>query len=209
MHYMLDALAGLGAEAVPKLIGALKYEPLRAQVAYILGQIGPPAAPATEALAKLVADPDANVALEAEHALAKIGPAAKAAVPALVAACKPAEDRPVHGAVFALGRIGPAAAAAEPTLVGLIDGSDDSLSFLAAWSLVQIRGAKAVAKALPELEKGLKSPNPKSRQMAAETLGSLGAAAKHARTELERVAKSDADAEVRAAAGKALQAIRG
>jgi hypothetical protein len=45
--------------------------------------------------------------------------------------------------------------------------------------------------------------------MAAETLGSLGAAAQSARAQLERVAKGDEDADVRAAAGKALQSIRG
>ena len=83
-HYMLDALAAMGAPAVPKLIGALKYAPLRAQVAAILGRIGPPAAPATEALAKLLGDPDPNVSREAAHALAAIGPDAKAAVPALI-----------------------------------------------------------------------------------------------------------------------------
>jgi HEAT repeat protein len=209
VHYMLDTLAGLGAPAVPRLIEALKHDGLQAQAAYILGQIGAPAAPATADLAKLLSDPDANVAFEAAHALAKIGPGAKAAVPALIAACKPVEDRPVHAAVFALGRIGPAAASAEPALAGLVDSTDDSLSLLAAWSLVQIGGPKAVAKALPELEKGLKSMNPKSRQMAAETLGSLGAAAKRARAQLEQTAKSDADPDVRAAAGKALQAIRG
>ena len=37
----------LGPPAVPRLIDALKHEKVRAQVAYILGQIGPDAAPAT------------------------------------------------------------------------------------------------------------------------------------------------------------------
>jgi HEAT repeat protein len=211
IHYMLDALASLGPQAVPKLIGALKYEPLRAQVAYILGQIGPPAAPATESLARLVSDADANVRIEAATALAKIGPTAKAAVPALIAALEPGEDKPTHCAVYALGRIGPGASAAEPALLGLVEGSDDSLSLLSAWALVQIRGASpaTAAKVLPELEAGLKSPLPKSRQMAAEILGSLGPAAKAARAELERMAQGDEDAQVRAAAGKALESIRG
>jgi HEAT repeat protein len=211
VQYMLDALAGLGAQAVPKLIAALKYEPLRAQVIYILGQIGPPAAPATAALAKLVDDPDPNVAIEAAYALGKIGPAAKGAVPALIASLKPGEEEPVHAAVFALGSIGPEAASAEPALVGLIKGSDDSLSLLSAWALVRIRGASAatLAQVLPELEVGLKSPLAKSREMAAETLGSLGAAAKRCRPELERMAKSDDDEDVRAAAAKALKSIRG
>jgi HEAT repeat protein len=211
VQYMLDALAGLGPQAVPKLIAALKYEPLRAQVAYILGEIGPPAAPATEALAKLVNDPDANVSIEAVYALGKIGPAAKAAVPTLMTALKPGEDKPAHAAVYALGMIGPAAKAAEPALVGLIKGSDDSLSLLSAWALVRIRGMSAATAAhvLPELEAGLKSSLPKSREMAAETLGNLGSAAASFRPQLERMAKSDEDEDVRAAAARALKAIGG
>jgi HEAT repeat protein len=209
VHYMLDTLAGLGPKAVPKLIGALEYQPLRAQVAHILGQIGPPAAAATDSLAKLVGDGDVNVRIEATHALAKIGPGAKGAVPALVAALGPGEDKPAHAAAYALGRIGPDASAAEPALLELIEGTDDSLSLIAAWALVQIHGASAAPKVVGELVPGLKSPLPASRQMAAETLGSLGAAAQSARAQLERVAKGDEDADVRAAAGKALQSIRG
>ena len=82
----LSALATLGPPAVPKLIDALKYEKLRINVVYVLGQIGPAAAPATPALAKLIVDKDERVAQEAVISLAKIGPAAKEAVPTLVQA---------------------------------------------------------------------------------------------------------------------------
>ena len=67
--------------AVPRLIDALKYEKLRGQVIYILGQIGPAAAPATPALVKLIADKDEDVAYEAMMALAKIGPAPRRRCP--------------------------------------------------------------------------------------------------------------------------------
>jgi HEAT repeat protein len=209
-HYLLDTLAGLGPPVVPKLIGALKHEPLRAQIAYILGQIGPPAASATPSLAKLLGDPDPNVAMEAAYALGKIGPGAKAAVPALVEVLKHPDDKPTHAAAFALGMIGGGAAAAEPVLVEVIEGSDNSLSLLCAWALVKIRGASAAtaSKVLPELSAGLASALPKSRQMAAETLGNLGPAAKGAVGQLEK-ATSDADEGVRKAATEALKAIRG
>ena len=83
----LNALATIGAPAVPHLVNILEnHKGLRVQAAYVLGQIGPDAAPATDALAKLVDDRDLNLATEAALALAKIGPGAKAAVPALCAA---------------------------------------------------------------------------------------------------------------------------
>ena len=90
--HALDALATLGPAAVPRLITALKYEKVRGHVAYILGKIGPAAAPATDALAKLVADKDDRAANEAILALANIGPGAKAAVPALTEALKQGEN---------------------------------------------------------------------------------------------------------------------
>lgn len=208
-HYMLDALAGLGPKAVPRLIAALKHTSLRGQIAHILGQIGPPAAPATDALAKLVSDEDPNVGIEAAHALAKIGPAAKAAVPALIAALDYPESKARHAAAYALGAIGPAAAAAEPALLKVINGTDDSLSLISAWALIKISGvsAKTAAAVLPELITGLQSSSSESRQHAAETLGSLGALAKESAPELEHATK-DADQRVRAAAAAALKAIR-
>jgi HEAT repeat protein len=208
--YMLDALAGMGPKAVPRLIGALKYKSMRPQVAYILGQIGPPAAPATEALAKLVNDEDHNVNIEAAHALAKIGPGAKAAVPALIVALEGTEGKPTHAAAYALGMIGPNAASAEPALLEVINRHDDSRSLIGAWALVRIRGPSAdtAAKVMSELLIGLESPVPESRKAAAETLGSLGVHAKSALPQLKRATQDD-DKDVRAAATKALESIHG
>ena len=44
MRHAMDALAALGAPAVPRLIDALKYEKFRVDVVYALGRIGPAAA---------------------------------------------------------------------------------------------------------------------------------------------------------------------
>ena len=82
-QHALDAIAALGPAAVPRLIDALKHNKLRAQIAYALGQIGPPAAPATGELAKLLSSNDSRVITEAALALAKIGPAAAAGMPLL------------------------------------------------------------------------------------------------------------------------------
>ncbi len=210
VHYLLDALASLGPPAVPRLAAALKHEALRPQIAAILGQIGPAAAPAAPALAEILADQDPNVATEAAYALAKIGPGAKAAVPALVDVLKQPESNRTLAAAYALGRIGPAASAAEPALLHVIESGDNSFSLLCAWALVQIEGksAEVASKVLPELAAGLRSSQPKSRQMAAETLGNLGPFAKNSLGQLEQATK-DADAAVRDAAAAAIKSIGG
>lgn len=209
-HYMLDALAAMGAPGVPRLIGALKYPGLQAPVASILGKIGPPAAPATDALAKLLSAPDPNVRIEAAHALAAIGPDAKAAVPALIEAIKQIEVAPRYAAVLALGKIGPSASAADTALLAIMKKSEGSLSLLSAWALIKIHGvsAKSANVVMPELITGLSSPLAQSRLGAAETLGQLGPFAKNAIAPLDGTTK-DADPRVRDAATKALAAIRG
>ena len=187
-----------------------KYPGMRAQTAYILGQIGPPAAAATPALAKLTSDPDPNVAMEAAHALAKIGPAAKAAVPVLIEVLKQPESKSAHAAVFALGMIGPGTAASEPALLEVIKSKDDSLSLLHAWAIIKIRGVSSdtAAKVISELLVALDSQLPQSRQAAAESLGELGPLAKGTVDKLQRTTKDENEG-VRAAVTKAMKAIRG
>jgi HEAT repeat protein len=211
--HALDALAALGPPAVPRLIDALKYEKLRGQVVYILGKIGPDAAPATPALAKLIAGKDDRVAHEATLALANIGPGAKEAVPALTAALeqgeKPkGEKSNAHAVAYALGKIGPDAAGAEPALFGLLHNSNRQLALVSAWALAQISPASAevAEKTLPVLIAGLKDRTPLARRGAAEALGSLGPAAKEAIPALQSAAK-DKDPSVRAAVAKALLLI--
>ena len=208
--HALDALATLGPPAVPRLIGALKYEKLRGQVAYILGQIGPAAAPATPALAKLIADKDERVAREAALALARIGPGAREAVPALIAGLGHGKTSNAHAIAYALGRIGPAAAAAEPALLGLLDSGDRQLALVERVALAHISPTSRVAaeRTLPVLIAGLKNGAVLARRGAAEGLGSLGPAAKRALPALQS-AGNDKDASVRSAVARALLLIRG
>jgi HEAT repeat protein len=211
VHHALDALAALGAPAVPRLIDCLKYEKVRDQVVYILGQIGPAAAPATEALAKLIDDENPRVAHEAVLALANIGPGAKAAVPALLKALPKDgnEDSNAHAIVYALGKIGPGAAVAEPALVSMLKDPDRNLELVDAWALAQIHPASAdiAAQTVPVLVASLAAPLPLSRQSAAEALGNLGPLAKGAVVALQK-ASSDDEKAVREAAAKALSAIQ-
>src|SRR6185503_17477251 len=71
-RHALDALAALGAQAVPRLVAALQHKGLRSYAAYVLGQIGQPAAAAAvRPLSALVGDADPRVANESALALAK------------------------------------------------------------------------------------------------------------------------------------------
>jgi HEAT repeat protein len=208
-QYALDAVAALGPAAVPRLIHALKYNKLRAQIAYTLGQIGPPAAPATGDLARLLSSNDSRLVTEAALALAKIGPAAAASVPALSAALKQTDCPNPHAIAYALGKMGPAAASAKPELLSLLSGKDESIAVVAAWAVIQIdpQSAEINSKVVPVLIGGLSDPRAESRQMAAQTLGGLKSAAKAAIPALEKAA-SDENRSVSDAANEALRAIR-
>jgi HEAT repeat protein len=208
IQHALDALAHMGAPAVPRLIEALKHEKLRPLVAEVLGKMGPIAAPATGALAALINDADEHTARSAIVALAGIGPGAKQAVPALTKALGQ-KDRPdTFAIIYALGRIGPAAAPAKPALTAIVADPKNEMSVVAAWALVKIdpKGA-ATTKAVPALTTGLNSPLAVIRRGAAEALGEMGRAAKGAEQALARAAQ-DEDASVRDAAAKSLAAIR-
>ncbi len=208
-HHALDAVAALGPPAVPRLIAALKHPKLRAPVAYALGQIGPPAAPATGELAKLVGSNDTKVVTEAAVALAKIGPAAAGSVPALSAALKQSDCPNPHAILYAIGKMGPAAAGAKPELLNLIGSKDHSVAVVAAWALTQVdpQSAEMSANVVPVLTAGLGDSRPETRQMAAQALGGLKSGAKQAIPALEKAA-SDESGAVRDAASEALRAIR-
>jgi HEAT repeat protein len=212
LHRALNALASLGAPAVPRLVDILhKHKQLRVEVAYTLGQIGPAAAAATDALAELVGDEDVNLATEAILALGKIGPAAKSAVPALCAALEKKGEKNTHAIIFALGDIGPAAAAAEPMVRKAMDSQDKSLAVIAARTFMLIQPAssssQAAAKAVPVLVSCLDDPLPETRKAAAESLAALGPLARQAIPALKKATKDNVTA-VREAAANALESTK-
>jgi HEAT repeat protein len=142
VHGALDALAGLGPAAVPKLIEALKHENIRPYVVNILGKQGPAAKPAVEALIKLIDDKNPDVQHETLIALARIGPAAKAAVPALIKILRQTEIEPSIrcAATYALGSIGPDAKEAAAEIAKNLNDKDETLAALSAWAMANIQG---------------------------------------------------------------------
>lgn len=209
VHHALDALAALGKAAVPRLIAALEHERLQGQVAYILGQIGPDAAAATDALAGLAADSNARVANESVLALAKIGPSAKGAALRLLTALKEPECSNSHAIVYALGKIGASDEATRSAITARLDGDDRALAVLSAWALTELEppATATSGRLLPVLVRGLEDPLPQTRQVAAEALAKLGPLANEAVSALEAASKDDDEA-VRQASLHALRTIR-
>lgn len=209
--YALDAVAEIGAPAVPRLTDALKHEKLRAKIAHVLGKIGPASASATPALTKLITDKDDRVAHEAILALAGIGPGAKAAVPDLLQALQQPGNENAVAIIYALGKIGPDAASAIATLDKGLSSSDPHFALASAWALTQIEPASAdlAKKALPILVAGLSSEHPIARHGAAVGLAQLGPFAKEAVPSLKKVAVEDSDPAVQKAAAEAIERING
>ena len=121
------ALANLGQPAVPALRKSLVSESkdVRLWSAYTLGQIGPVAASAVEALNVTLADADPALRAAVAEALGKI--AAPAAVDGLINALEDENDQIRQHAVVALGQIGPAASPATKKLIVAL--ADSQLRF--------------------------------------------------------------------------------
>jgi HEAT repeat protein len=210
IRHALDAMAQLGAAAVPRLTAALENEKHRLEVIYVLTHIGPEAAPAAEALANLASDPNEQVAHEALLALAAIGPGAKAAAPKLVARLGEADTANSAAIAYTLGKVDPASPAVRAALAKSLKSDDQHVALLSAWALAQgdSLSTNLASQAVPVLAAGLKSPSAEARQGAAEALGRLGKLAAPAVPALE-AAREDEEPSVREAAQAALAAIAG
>jgi HEAT repeat protein len=204
----VDALAGLGEEAVPQLVHLLKFKPTRSRVVFLLGRSGPAARAAVKPLADLVSDENPQVQQEAIFALGQIGPEAAEAVPALIDVYQKGAPTVRYGAGYALGKIGPKAQAAKTALLDSLPNNDDFLGLVAAWALARIDPeCKAVSpKAIPLLIKALEQPDAMIRLEAASSLRCLGPIAKPAVPALQQTLK-DENALVRDMAAEALKTI--
>jgi HEAT repeat protein len=208
IHGALDALAGLGPAAVPQLIESLKYESIRPYVVYMLGQNGPAAKPAVDALAKLIGDNNPDVQHEALIALAKIGPNAKTAVPILIKTLEQYQGSVCCAGTYALGSIGPDAKEASAAIAKNLDSNDETLAMLSAWALANIQGkdVKTAEKVVPILIRALANPDAKFRRGAADALKNFGPLAKSAVPALKN-GLQDEDEAVRKKSAEALKSI--
>jgi len=205
---VLNALAGLGEEAVPRVIEALKVPEVRARAAAVLRRIGPAAKDAVPGLIDALADENAETRSEVLFALGAIGPDAAAATPAIAKALDDEETDVAYAACYALGQIGPGAMDAKPALVEKLSAEDEFLTMATAWALARIdpKCEETAPKSVPVLIKALAEPDAITRIQACESLCCLGPLAKEAVPALKELS-DDKDPAVREAAAEALKAI--
>jgi HEAT repeat protein len=177
-----ERLTAGGAEAVPVLLELLQDQSAgdwqaaeaRWQAAELLGQIGPEAESASDALLAALQDPDLHVRLVAATSLPQVNTPADRAVPALQALLRDDVSESVLRALSVYG------AEAEPVLDDLVEiladqGQDTELRWNAARTLGKMRDAGA--KAIPVIVEHLKDSAPTVREHCAEALGDIGPAA--------------------------------
>lgn len=206
---MMDALAGLGGKAIPRLIKALEIEQTRARAAAILERMGPAAKEAVPALTAALGDNNPETRSEVLLALGAIGPEAAPAAPAIAELLTDATMKVRYAACYALGQIGLAAAKSAPQLACCLGDGDEFLCMASAWALAKIdsQSPETAAKVAPVLIKALDTPDAMTRLHAAEALGQLGAPARAAVGKLEQLAKDDPNDDVREVAAESLKAI--
>ena len=207
----LDAVAAIGADAVPGLGRALAYPKIRMRVAEILQRIGAAAAPAVPQLIKAFEEEErTEVRREILYAIAQIGPAAVDAVQIGIKGTDDEDEDTRYAAFFALGKIGPAAMAAKDALKEHLGNEDWYYSASAAWALSRIDedDPEVVEKAIPLFMKALESKQPFVRHEACDSLAEMGPLAAEALPALEKAAL-DKNTNVAEAAKAAIKAISG
>ena len=103
IEHVIEALATVGAKAVPVLTAAMKDAKTRGAAIRALGRIGQAATPAVADLAAALGDKDPQIASDAALTLAAIGPDAAKAVPATTAYLPSRTPAGADTSVLALG----------------------------------------------------------------------------------------------------------
>jgi HEAT repeat protein len=174
----LDALEPMitkAGPAAPALVQALGDDDrfVRWAAARTLGRIGPvPGVDAVTPLARMLRDPDLDLARGAALALSRYGPAAKDAVPALIALLRAASDAELRVAVVhTLEGIGTDAQPAVPALSRALADPDVRVRQVAAEALGMF--GPAAAEAVPALRRALDDDSPDVRRAASDALLSI------------------------------------
>ncbi|MEI8371548.1 MAG: HEAT repeat domain-containing protein [Planctomycetota bacterium] len=235
--WALGRIGSAAESEIPFLIETMRSTKLLSmsrRTAEALGNFGPAAKPAVTELLKMLSKDDEITRVNAAVALWKIESHPKA-LPALLEMLRHGNASQAYRAAVALGQMEKEADTVAPALIEALHTPDADVRRAAARSLGQLGKAafpslkKANAlqnpdaearrmviealswigrDAVPALTAALQNTSPAVRRAAARALGNLGADAQSARSALETAA-SDPQEDVRTAAAKALQRIRG
>jgi HEAT repeat protein len=204
----VQALAGVGRDAVPGLAKMLQYEKIRPVVAHVLGRLGSKAGAAVPTMIALLPESNDEAQSELLLALGKMGEGAAPAVPAIAATLEDKEEDVRYAAISALAQIGPAARDARRAIVKAMAQEDPVFQTLCAAALVKIdpQGSETAKEVMPFLLKALQHDQALVRIYAAQTLGLMKHLGKPALPALKKLT-ADKDARVSAAAQAAIQEI--
>jgi HEAT repeat protein len=204
------AIAAQGSPAVPALTPLLQNERQRNSVLEILVEMGPASEAALPELLKGIDDGFQNPISRrlALRAVGAMGPRAAAAEPTVIALLKNSAQRDLHpAAAWVLGRIGNSDAI--PALQHAADSMDERTQAAAACALVMLHADDELLrkKAVPLLKKTSDHAQPFVRRESLAALAMLGADAMPAVPAMMRLASTDPDPLVRAAALHAMAEI--
>ena len=178
------ALASRGAEAVPRLVAALRRQaaalrqpnleadhtnPSQLDAVFGLSAVGAPAVPAAAAL---LDDEAWWVRAAAADVLGDMGETARATVPQLTGALSDESVWVRRNAVEALGYLGSAASTAVPALGRCLSDADSRVRHNAALTLARL--GPAAAAAIPALRRATADEEPYTRVNAAVALERIG-----------------------------------
>jgi HEAT repeat protein/S1-C subfamily serine protease len=202
---MAAALGAIGAGkvAVPMLAAALKDESadVRSEAAAALAKLGSAAVDALPALGEALQDNQQDVRVNALKALEAIGEAAKPAVPQIHRSLKERDKDTRLAAVAAVGAI---RAEDKDTIKLMIDLLEDK-DYRTPVNEALVRIGKST---VPVLNLELNNPKAEIRLGVVQALEALGADSLPAVQRLSLLAQRDANADVRAAAVKAVTTIQ-
>ena len=161
-------LIAMGSEAIDALIQGVSDEnsQIREMSAWVLSEIGTPAARVVPALILTLADPDENIRVMGSVALQNLG---EPAVPYLIDALS-AESAEIRlNAAYALGEIGTPLDTILPALISRLTDPEWNVRRLVVRALVTIG-----TPALDALIQALHSDDPDLRRMAERALSDIG-----------------------------------
>jgi len=198
--------------AVPVLAAALKsdQELVRSECLNALGSVGAPAQSVLDQIVDVAqSDSSAAVRAAALHTMGLLKADSLEAKQASLSALQDSDVAVRNAARFMIGSLGERASAAAPELLDTMRTGEPFEKIVAAWALVRVTPSDDHKKAAaPFMVAALQNADPRVRQEAASTLGTIGQKTPEVLTALKSAA-TDENADVADAAKAALGKLGG
>lgn len=204
-EHMVAAMATLGDEVLPHAKKALAKPETRDLALDVLDRMGAKVSGASDDLVAVMDDADASAKVKINQLLARIGPDASKATDKLLDQLKSDDEGVRQSAMYALREIGKDASSAKEALLGHLKKSTDDEKksqferLAAAWTLARLSpdDPQVVAVVVPVISEGLQSKSEIERLESITAVVDLGPAGSKLHKQVEKLAKTDPNADVR------------